>query len=332
MNSPRTILIHVPSENSEPMYECLLRAPDPLQDPEGSMASGITAIATHLPQDALLALIHYRSDPHAPGVVLVRGLPIDRYLPATPADGEPSADKRTYVSEAVMLGFATLLGEPYAFLPEKGGRLVHDIVPVHGKETAHSNAGSLEPLGFHIEAAAFGSAAPEYLLLLGLRADHDRVACTLTADVRDAQRRLEPRQVGELRSPSFKLLAPESFAESGVEYSRLTPVITGPEHAPQVTLNMDRMRGTTPAAEEALQAFAAALAHPEVLRRTRIDRGDLVVIANRRTVHGRTTFVPRWDGRDRWLQRVYVTPTLWPLRHLSDGGRAVALDLQEVAA
>ncbi|HYK00361.1 MAG TPA: TauD/TfdA family dioxygenase [Thermoanaerobaculia bacterium] len=332
MNSTRTIIIQVPTAASEAMYECLLHSPSPLEDPEGSMAAGITAIAKHLPQDALLALIRYRSDPHAPGVTLVRGLPVDRHLPATPADGEPSTEKRTHISEAVTLGFATLLGEPYAFLPEKGGRLVHDIVPVCGKETAHSNAGSLEPLGLHIEAAAFGDAAPEYVLLFGLRTDHDRVACTLTADVRDAQRRLDARYIRELRTPGFKLLAPESFADGGLEYSRLTPVITGPEDAPQVILNMDRMQGITPAAAEALEAFGAALAHPDVLRRTHIDRGDLVVIGNRRTVHGRTTFVPRWDGRDRWLQRVYVTPTLWPLRHLSDGRRAVALERQRAVA
>ena len=31
-----------------------------------------------------------------------------------------------------------------------------------------------------------------------------------------------------------------------------------------------------------------------------------VVIDNYRTTHARTPFTPRWDGRDRWLHRMYV--------------------------
>ncbi|HEX6097334.1 MAG TPA: TauD/TfdA family dioxygenase [Thermoanaerobaculia bacterium] len=332
MSTARTVLIQIPQQAYAAAHRDLLRAPNPVYDPDGAMAVGVAAITKHLSHDALLTLIQYRSDPHAPGVAIVRGLPIDDDLPATPADGEPSGDKRTYVSEAIALGVATLIGEPYAFRAEKGGRLVHDIVPVRGKENAHSNAGSLEPLGFHTEAAAFGDAAPEYVLLFGLRADHDRLACTLTADVRDAQRRLAPDHLRQLRSRAYELQAPESFSDNGVNYSRLTSVITGPEDAPQVIVNMDRMRGVTAAAAEALQSFGEVLAHPDVLRRTYIVPGDLVVIANRRAVHGRTTFAPRWDGRDRWLQRVYVTPTLWSLRHLSDGRRAVAVELQGAAA
>ncbi|MEK8144495.1 TauD/TfdA family dioxygenase [Streptomyces sp. M10(2022)] len=40
------------------------------------------------------------------------------------------------------------------------------------------------------------------------------------------------------------------------------------------------------------------------------DPGDLVIIDNRVTVHGRTAFHPRYDGADRWLQRTYVTTDL----------------------
>ncbi|NBT21304.1 MAG: hypothetical protein EBT17_04190, partial [Actinobacteria bacterium] len=38
--------------------------------------------------------------------------------------------------------------------------------------------------------------------------------------------------------------------------------------------------------------------------------GDLLVIDNDRAVHGRTPFVPRYDGTDRWLKRALVVREL----------------------
>jgi L-asparagine oxygenase len=35
-----------------------------------------------------------------------------------------------------------------------------------------------------------------------------------------------------------------------------------------------------------------------------------VVIDNSTTVHGRNGFQPRYDGRDRWLQRMFVVRSL----------------------
>ncbi|MFC9686688.1 TauD/TfdA family dioxygenase, partial [Streptomyces sp. NPDC056948] len=34
--------------------------------------------------------------------------------------------------------------------------------------------------------------------------------------------------------------------------------------------------------------------------------GDLAVVDNRITLHGRSEFTPRYDGRDRWLQRTFA--------------------------
>ena len=37
-----------------------------------------------------------------------------------------------------------------------------------------------------------------------------------------------------------------------------------------------------------------------------LEPGDLLMVDNRRAVHARTAFRPRYDGQDRWLQRVYA--------------------------
>jgi L-asparagine oxygenase len=38
--------------------------------------------------------------------------------------------------------------------------------------------------------------------------------------------------------------------------------------------------------------------------------GDLLIVDNRRAIHARTAFTPRYDGRDRWLQRMFVVEDL----------------------
>ena len=38
--------------------------------------------------------------------------------------------------------------------------------------------------------------------------------------------------------------------------------------------------------------------------------GDLAILDNRVTVHGRTPFRPRYDGADRWVQRTFVIADL----------------------
>ncbi|RLA77952.1 MAG: hypothetical protein DRG78_16235 [Epsilonproteobacteria bacterium] len=38
--------------------------------------------------------------------------------------------------------------------------------------------------------------------------------------------------------------------------------------------------------------------------------GDLLIVDNKRTVHGRTNFVPSYNFKDRWLQRAKVIKKL----------------------
>ena len=44
--------------------------------------------------------------------------------------------------------------------------------------------------------------------------------------------------------------------------------------------------------------------------------GDLLIVDNRRAVHGRSQFTPRYDGFDRWLQRMSVVRD--PIASVSD--------------
>ena len=46
----------------------------------------------------------------------------------------------------------------------------------------------------------------------------------------------------------------------------------------------------------------------------RLRPGDVLLLDNRRTVHSRSSFEPRFDGNDRWLQRVWARPETFNAR------------------
>ncbi|GAA2752901.1 hypothetical protein GCM10010440_70770 [Kitasatospora cinereorecta] len=70
------------------------------------------------------------SGPH--GTLVIGGLPVDQAaLPATPAV-PGSVQRQATVAAALLTMMACGLGEPLAYLAEKSGALVQDVVPVPG--------------------------------------------------------------------------------------------------------------------------------------------------------------------------------------------------------
>ncbi|MFD6107735.1 hypothetical protein ACFWFQ_34300, partial [Nocardia salmonicida] len=73
---------------------------------------------------------------------MIHGLPVDEtMLPDTPSTAD-SVQRAAIVSAAVLAMIACGLGDPAAYLAEKSGALVQDVVPVPGKESFSGNAGS----------------------------------------------------------------------------------------------------------------------------------------------------------------------------------------------
>ncbi|MFF2077463.1 TauD/TfdA family dioxygenase [Kitasatospora sp. NPDC058162] len=261
------------------------------------------------------------SGPH--GTLVIGGLPVDRAaLPPTPAV-PGSVQRQATVPAALLTMVACGLGEPLAYLAEKSGALVQDVVPVPGQETFHGNAGSA-PLSFHTENG-FHPHPPDYVVFLCLRADHDRIAGMRVAGIRQALPLLTRAGREALFAPEFITTPPPSFgpdAASGAD-AEPRPVLSGAAEDPDIRMAQLVTTPLTPRATTALAEFGRAC---EATARTlHLTPGDLVIIDNRVTVHGRTAFQPRYDGADRWLQRTYVTTDLRRSRdHRPDDGHVLA--------
>lgn len=280
--------------------------PDP--DYEPFIAQARKVMENTLSREAIDAIGSLKL-PQSPGFVRIRNLPVGE-LPETPGDGRRPKDKRSSVSEAIVLGVAALLGEPFTFFAEKGNELVHQVCPIQGAESELTNRGSHVELGLHTERAFFHK--DRWLILLCLRADHEREAKTPIADVREAIGFLSPMVIAELRRPKFRFRVPYVFDGSVPPKKRWTspvPVLGGSSRFPTMrgAFYGDMMRPTTKQAASALFKFEEALTR--VTRYPRLDHGDMIILNNFVCCHGRTAFTPRFGEElnfNRWLQRVHV--------------------------
>ena len=259
-------------------------------------------VALRLASPELLgALLTFRVAGSPDGVLLVRGLPIDDPLPATPTSGAFHGSWRELaISTVGQLMVMSALGDVMAYADEKDGRLVQDIAPVPGAETRQENTGS-SLLELHTEDG-FHPNKPDFLSLLCLRSDHERRALTVAGAVRSVLPLLDARHVRVLREPQYRIRLASSFGGAGV--SAPLPVLSGSWTDPELCVDFHAMEATTADAAAALQALRDRIERSLV--GAVLEPGDLLVIDNRKAVHGRTGFSPRYDGTDRWLRRCFA--------------------------
>jgi hypothetical protein len=256
--------------------------------------------ARRLPPAVHDALVDFADEAPPSAALLLRGVPIGE-VPATPP--APTApNTKDHVSEFVLLAVARRLGQPVGYLPELGGRIVQNILPVAATSDRQVSTSSKVELMFHTEAA-FHPHRPRYLLLLCLRGD-PAAATTLTS-ILAIQDQLSDDVRHTLFEPRFRTAVDESYLAGGS--NRLgppRPVLSGRWERPTLVFDADLMVATDPVAQHALDTLREAV----VANQTAVvlEPGDLLVVDNHLAVHGRRPFTPRFDGTDRWVQRAFV--------------------------
>jgi L-asparagine oxygenase len=298
------------------------------EDPEPFLASVFARIGC-LPVDLTRSLLQFRGDPSATGILLIQGMPIDRKLPPTPTTSDAAGAKETYVSEASILLIALMLGDPVAYADEKNGVLVQNVYPIETEKRSPSNESSETDLGFHTELSfsrnapkrPLHAANPDFLLLLGLRPAPLDDAVTTLVESDDICKLLSVNGRATLSEPLFELRAPYSFTHpNGVEriWSRPVPLLHGSDGTTLMAFDLAcGVRGLTSDASRALDELRHVVAKRHVQQEVRLGAGDLLVVHNRKCAHARSRFMARFDGTDRWLQRVYVRRSVEGLERAS---------------
>jgi len=243
------------------------------------------------------ALVDFTDAPPQAGAIVLRGLPVGELPLTPPSPTAPTA--KDHVSEFTLLTVARRLGQPVGYLPEHGGDLIQNLVPVQANADRQVSTSSKVQLMFHTEAA-FHPHRPKYLMLLCLRGDAN--AITTLSSIFEVLPRLPERVVETLFQPRFRTAVDESYlhGRSNVLGAPM-PVLSGERDRPTMVFDADLMVGTDQEADDALRALSAVVEqHHTGLA---LEAGDLLVVDNNVAVHGRSPYQPRFDGYDRWLQR-----------------------------
>jgi L-asparagine oxygenase len=246
-----------------------------------------------LPRGIRIALHRFRLRGNRDGYLLLHGLPF------APGRG----------AEAFLALIGSRLGELVGYLQEKNGALFHDVIPEKSQEREQSAAGSRVPLELHTERC-FHPYLPSYVLLACLREDRNGEALTEIASVRKLLPLVPARHVPILFEPAFRTGVDYSFGNVRTRKGNgpVMSILYGDRHDPCLRYDLDLMVGLSARAGAALDAVRdAALRARDSIG---LKAGDLIAIDNRRAVHGRSAFRPRYDGRDRWLKRAYLVPEL----------------------
>ncbi len=236
------------------------------------------------------------------GVLLLKNLPQDKNIDTIPTP-ETNSVKKTYISELFLAIIGARLGHLFGYRQIANGMLFHNIVPKRGMEKEQSYAGSKVELMFHTEQH-FHPYSPDYILLYCLRSESDTE--TFFASIRNFDTLLDKNSRKLLFEPIYKTGIDHVFGNSETEQGNgpLMPVLYGHHKDPYLRYDIDLMIGTTSEARSALKSLQIAI--KQVKKSVCLQAGDLLIIDNRRTLHGRSPFTPKFDGKDRWLQRTKV--------------------------
>lgn len=251
----------------------------------------------------------------------LRGVFDTSMLPATPEGFAPiPVSKSTLAARASVIAVHALLGlETIAYGSENNGHLFVNLVTLRGeglfadkskdKMSGHTDAVSFPFAGEQDPNYPRVSASPDFVTLAGLR-NPDQVPTTVMplAAILD---QLEERHIDELLQKQF-------LVRSQLTFRKGTREIIGKEHTLAEASILRRVSDETwvrfshksvgadesqTAALEAIAAFKAAC--PDVAIPTVIEPGDILLLNNRRALHGRGAPSGEVGGESRWILRTY---------------------------
>lgn len=258
-----------------------------------------------LNQEIIESLYNFKNYGNDYGVLLLRGLNFDDVLPPTPLHALHYPDRGNFYGELWLAMISEFLGYAVGYSQEKNGNIFQNLVPDVKKEFLLSSESSKKELDFHTEIA-FHPLMCDYVLLYCLRQDHEKSARTFIASAKMMLRDLSFREIRILFEPLFITGIDYSYGSpNGVKGNGpKTSILYGNPNDPYMIYDLDLMQGINAEAEFVLDKLKKiANKHKYWVA---LEAGDLLIIDNNRCVHGRSEFIPRYDGCDRWLLRTCV--------------------------
>jgi L-asparagine oxygenase len=261
-------------------------------------------LTKELPFQVINALLEFRRGINSDGVLVIRGLPIEESrIGPTPTHWSIRAQtKQYYETEMYLVGMASIIGEVFSLSAQHEGNIIQNLVPIKSDANEQMGTGSKVFLEWHTEDA-FHDWYADFIGLLCLRSDPN--AATTFASVRSIDLPEDYKRCLFERKFQAGIDKAHGGSERPEEGS-LISVLSGRYDDPYIRLDTDCIRAIPdePKAQEALEYLINEI--PSKARQIVLKKGDLLFLDNLTVVHGRTAFTPRFNGTDRWLQRIGI--------------------------
>jgi L-asparagine oxygenase len=201
--------------------------------------------------------------------------------------------------------FVSAIAHMISYEAEGHGRLFQDVVPVQSMAKNQTSIGSNVELEIHTEQA-FSKLKPDILCLSCLRGDPD--ALTYIFPVREILSQMTKHEQETLRNPLWKCGVDLSFKLHGQEFAEgdvrgPMPIIYGSDDDPLLTFDQDLMFSDEEAGKHLLKKVVAL--YYEKRGQHNLKPGEIILIDNKRAVHGRSPFYPKYNSNDRFLIRCF---------------------------
>lgn len=252
-----------------------------------------------LPSRILETFARFKQQPEAPALV-VNGLPME-YCPPTPMRinfnrnaSPPSLD------EAAHILLASCLGQVFTYDTIQFGNFINDIIPVPEDADLPISSGSSNLFDFHTEDA-FHAIPGDFLGLLCAR-NNDCIP-TIISFIQDTA--LSQKCIETLRQERF-YVRPNIAHQVAADGVPRRSILFGSNNHRYLRVNFNKT-SAAPGDEDAVAALhelhvALENSQQEIALRA----GEAIYIDNLRVAHGRKPYAPKFNGKDRWLKRLYV--------------------------
>lgn len=185
--------------------------------------------------------------------------------------------------------------------PEECDSYFQDIVPVKTNSSLQTSSSSDQPLEIHTEQA-FSEDRPNFLSLACLRGDPNAVTYILSLDT--LLQNLTQEEVECLKMKEWLCRVDLSFIRGGAKDTLRGPMAIIQDDGKKLVFDQDLMTGLTHRADKLIERIVDI--YEQHKTEIVLESGDVLIIDNRKNVHGRSTFTPRYDGTDRFLIRCFA--------------------------
>jgi len=260
-----------------------------------------------LPESIKKVLENFYKNGNKNGFLLIKNIPIN----ISEIEKTPESNN-LYIGETSLLAiiqsiFLNFIGDIIAYEAEGSGHLFQDIVPVKNMENNQTSVGSNIELEVHVEQA-FSKLKPDILCLGCLKGDIN--AFTYILPVGKIIENLSKEEFEMLFKPLWKTGVDLSFKVNGFDFIEgdirgPLSILSGFKDDPFLLFDQDLMFGITEEATNIIKKIIDIYYNNRI--KHNLQSGEIILIDNNRSIHGRSSFYPKYDGNDRFLVRCFST-------------------------